>query len=57
MGSSVEEAKMAMKEINPHFENRNPREALRALKTQFKAYLAGAEPFDRKRGRNEFLCD
>ncbi|KAF8227084.1 hypothetical protein L208DRAFT_333319 [Tricholoma matsutake] len=49
-GRSVEEAKMAMKEINPHLENWNPREALQALKTQFKAYLTGAEPFDRKRG-------
>ena len=56
-GRSVEEAKMAMKEINPHLENRNPREALQALKTQFKAYLTGVEPFDRKRGRNEFLRD
>lgn len=38
-------------------ENWNPREALQALKTQFKAYLTGAEPFDRKHGRNEFLHD
>ncbi|KAF8227168.1 hypothetical protein L208DRAFT_1366422 [Tricholoma matsutake] len=56
-GRSVEEAKMAMKEINPHLENQNPREALQALKTQFKAYLTGAEPFDRKCGQNEFLHD
>jgi hypothetical protein len=51
----VEEAKIAMKEINPNFANWNPQKALQALKTQFKAYLDGVEPFDRKRGRKESL--
>ena len=49
-GRSVEEVKMAMKEINPHLENWNPQEVLQALKTQFKAYLTSVEPFDRKCG-------
>lgn len=46
-----------MEDVNPRLAKWNPREALHALKTQFKAYLAGAEPFNRKRGRSESLRD
>ena len=49
-GCSVEEVKAAMGEVNPHLLKWNPREALHALKAQFKAYLAGVEPFNRKCG-------
>ncbi|KAG6874765.1 hypothetical protein C0992_006641, partial [Termitomyces sp. T32_za158] len=54
-GRSVEEAKTAMQEINPYLSNHNPREAIAALKNQFRAYLAGIDPFNRKRGHNESL--
>jgi hypothetical protein len=56
-GRSVEEAKRAMEDINPHLAKQNPREGLHALKTQFRAYLAGVKPFNRKRGQNESLHD
>ena len=56
-GRSVEEARRVMEDINPHLAKWNPREALHALKAQFRAYLAGVEPFNRKRGRNETLRD
>jgi hypothetical protein len=47
-GCSVEEAKIAMKEVNPNLVNQNPQKALQALRTQFKAYLDSVEPFDHK---------
>ncbi|KAI9510814.1 hypothetical protein F5148DRAFT_1274586 [Russula earlei] len=56
-GRSVEEARRVMEDINPHLAKRNPREALHALKAQFRAYLAGVEPFNRKCGRNESVRD
>ncbi|KAI9439375.1 hypothetical protein F5148DRAFT_1352744 [Russula earlei] len=46
-----------MEDINPHLAKRNPREALHALKAQFRAYLAGVEPFNCKCGRNESVRD
>jgi hypothetical protein len=57
VGHSVEEARRAMEDINPHLVKRNPREALHALKTQFRGYLAGVELFNCKSGRNESLCN
>jgi hypothetical protein len=47
-GHSVEKAKIAMKEVNPNLVNQIPQKALQALRTQFKAYLDGVEPFDHK---------
>jgi hypothetical protein len=54
-GRSVEEARRAMEEVNPLLAQRNPKDAIAALKTQFRAYLDGTEPFTRKRRRNESI--
>jgi hypothetical protein len=56
-GRSAEEARKAMEEINPNLAHHNPRDALNALKKQFKAYLAGVEPFTRRRRQDESLRD
>ena len=52
---SVDEARQAMEKVNPHLVQRNPKEAILALKKQFRAYLDGIEPFTRTRRRNESL--
>jgi hypothetical protein len=52
-GRSVEEARRAMEEVNPRLAQHNPKDAIAALKTQFRAYLDGTEPFTRKRRCNE----
>jgi len=54
-GRSADEAEQAMQDVNPRLAQRNPKEALNALKRQFQAYLEGIEPFTRKRGNNESL--
>ncbi|KAK6987977.1 ribonuclease H-like domain-containing protein [Favolaschia claudopus] len=46
---TIEQARAAMEDINPHIAQRTPSEALKVLKPQLEAYLAGAEPFHRKR--------
>ncbi|KAJ6550537.1 hypothetical protein B0H10DRAFT_2379916 [Mycena sp. CBHHK59/15] len=48
---TVEQARTAMEEINPYIAQ--PADALRALKTQLKAFLNGDAPFDRKKKPNE----
>ncbi|KAJ7450604.1 ribonuclease H-like domain-containing protein [Mycena latifolia] len=46
---TIEEAKAAMREINPYIAHRTPSEALTAFRSQLKHFLDGAEPFDRKK--------
>ena len=52
---SAEEAAKAMQDVNPRLAQRDPRAAIAALKEQFKAYIDGREPFNRKRSRKESL--
>ena len=47
-GRSAEEAATAMQDVNPNLAQRTPRDAIVALKKQFKTYLDGGEPFDHK---------
>jgi hypothetical protein len=56
-GRSAEEAAKAMQDVNPRLAQRTPRAAMVALnlKEQFRAYIDGREPFNRKRSRNESL--
>ncbi|KAJ7746234.1 hypothetical protein B0H14DRAFT_3605957 [Mycena olivaceomarginata] len=54
---TVEQARTAMEEINPYIALRAPADALRALKTQLKAFLNGDAPFDRKKKPNESARD
>jgi len=54
-GRSVDEAQKGMKAANPRLAARSPREAITALKTQFRAYVDGVEPFTRKRSSRESL--
>ncbi|KAJ7768081.1 ribonuclease H-like domain-containing protein, partial [Mycena maculata] len=53
IGRTIEEAKMAMEEINPYIAHRTPTEVLPALRTQLKNFLDGAAPFDRKKKPTE----
>ena len=52
---SAEEAAKAMQDVNPRLAQRNPRAAISALKKQFKAYIDGNEPFNRKKSHKESL--
>jgi hypothetical protein len=54
-GRSVEEATKAMQDVNPHLAKRSPRAAMVATREQFKAYIDGKEPFNRKRSRKKSL--
>lgn len=54
-GRSADEAAKAMQDVNPRLAQRTPRAAIAALKDQFKAYIDGREPFNRKRNRKESL--
>lgn len=54
-GRSAAEATKAMQDVNPRLAQRTPRAAMDALKKQFKTYIDGREPFNRKRSRKESL--
>ncbi|KAF7365997.1 hypothetical protein MVEN_00475600 [Mycena venus] len=54
---TVQQAKAVMEEINPYIAQRDPSDAIRALKTQLKGYLDGVSPFDRKKQPNESARD
>lgn len=55
-GRTVEEARKAMRDANPRL-MRVPDDGLKTLKLQFKAYMSGSHPFDRKRGLHESPYD
>ena len=47
-GRSADEAAKAMQDVNLRLAQRTPRAAMSALKEQFRAYIDGKEPFNRK---------
>ncbi|KAJ7079037.1 hypothetical protein C8R43DRAFT_1092890 [Mycena crocata] len=54
---TVEDAKIAMREINPYIAHLTPSEGLRALRSQLKNFLDGSEPFDRKKKSTDSARD
>ncbi|KAJ7237618.1 ribonuclease H-like domain-containing protein, partial [Mycena rebaudengoi] len=50
---TVEEAKSAMRDINPYIVHRVPKDALSALRVQLQGFLDGVQPSDRKKKPTE----
>ncbi|KAJ7237403.1 hypothetical protein C8J57DRAFT_1568538 [Mycena rebaudengoi] len=50
---TVEEAKSAMRDINPYIAHRVPKDALSALRVQLQGFLHGVQPSDRKKKPTE----
>ncbi|KXN85363.1 hypothetical protein AN958_01409 [Leucoagaricus sp. SymC.cos] len=54
-GRTIGEAQAAMAKNNPNLAPYTPVEASKTLKSQFRAYVDGKEPFNRRRRKNENL--